>query len=254
MMFQRCLLVAALSLAAVCLPACGVDSDDSLPDDYGTGDGKGDIIGQDDLIPVAEDGSNIPQRYRSLLDAVGLIEFHVDGKRFHCTGTHIGDGVMLTAGHCFKDYGIGAETVGNVPLEPGTCVVHWGVRSSEGGYLDSDCTKLIGAKFDGDQFDGALVEVSPAPTPHVALAHARVGDGTRITIFSHPRGRALEWSQSCRVRQGAAAASFFHLCDTEPGSSGAAIIDHATLTIVGIHNAGLDDRNRASAIYEGLEF
>ena len=233
------------------------DDDLSFVDDDDTIDGatgKGDIIGQDDLIPVQEDGSNIPIRYRRVLDAIGLIEFRVNGKRFHCTGTHIGDGVMLTAGHCFKEFGVGVDTVSGLKLEKGTCVVHWGVRSYEGGYLDSDCTALLGAKFVVNGVDAAVVKVSPAPPASVALARTQVADASLVTIFSHPRGRPLEWSQTCRMRYGEQTAGFYHQCDTEPGSSGAAVLDQATLSIVGIHNAGLDTRNRATIMFNGFEF
>ena len=250
--------VALRTVFAMSLVGCTVDADDSrFVDDDDTRDGmtgKGDIIGQDDLIPVQEDGANIPSRYRHVLDAIGLIEFRVNGKRFHCTGTHIGDGVMLTAGHCFKEFGVSADTVLAQSLEKGSCIVHWGVRSIEGGYLESDCTVLLGAKFVVNGIDAAVVEVSPAPSARVELARTQVADGSRVTIFSHPRGRTLEWSQTCRLRYGELSSGFYHLCDTEPGSSGAAVLDYATLTIVGIHNAGLDTRNRATVMFNGFEF
>ena len=250
--------VTLLAIFTASLASCTFAEDDlSFVDDDDTIDGatgKGDIIGQDDLIPVLEDGSNIPTRYRRVLNAIGLVEFRVNGKRFHFTGTHIGDGLMLTAGHCFKAYGVGADTVTDVDLEKGSCVVHWGARAHDGGYLDSDCTALLGAKFVVNGVDTAVVKVWPVPAASVGLARAQVADASLVTIFSHPRGRPLEWSQTCRMRYGEQPFGFYHQCDTEPGSSGAAVLDQATLTIVGIHNAGLDTRNRATVMFNGFEF
>ena len=141
-----------------------------------------------------------------------------------------------------------------VHLEKGTCVVRWGVRSYDGGYLDSDCTKLLGATFVVGGIDVAMVQVWPAAAVRVELARTQVTDATKVTILSHPRGRPLEWSQTCRMRYGELSSGFYHQCDTEPGSSGAAILDYETLTIVGIHNAGLDTRNRATVMFNGFEF
>ena len=77
--------VTLFAIFTASLASCTINDDDlSFVDDDDTIDGatgKGDIIGQDDLIPVQEDGSNIPIRYRRVLDAIGLIEFRVNGKR-----------------------------------------------------------------------------------------------------------------------------------------------------------------------------
>ena len=52
------------------------------------------IIGDNDLIAVDSTGSNIPERYHNLLNAFGRMSMG-------CTATHIGNGYVLTAGHCF---------------------------------------------------------------------------------------------------------------------------------------------------------
>jgi V8-like Glu-specific endopeptidase len=49
------------------------------------------------------------------------------------------------------------------------------------------------------------------------------------------------WQQSAKGQN-----QFNHRCDTEPGSSGAAIISTSSLSIVGVHNGGGDGWNYAS--------
>ena len=65
------------------------------------------VIGRNNLVSVNSDGSNIPMKYRHLLSSFSSIEFteiYSNGDTnpsVGCTGTHIGRGYVLTAGHCF---------------------------------------------------------------------------------------------------------------------------------------------------------
>lgn len=188
------------------------------------------IIGENDLIAVAGDGSNIPFRYRKLIDAFGLMNMG-------CTATHIGRGYVLTAGHCFW--------AGDTPQIDQSCsdtTIQWGYRQDKAAYLTSQCERIIIAqRTDGADF--AIIKVSPIPEAFVLpdlTRHAATGD--TVTVFSHPDEEPLKWSQLCGVELShhpdVDVHSLAHRCDTNPGSSGATILNALTLKIVAIHDGG----------------
>ncbi len=203
----------------------------SQPDGEGTQTvSQGKIIGTNDLIPVIQDGANIPAKYRPLVDAFGEISMG-------CTATHVGNGLVLTAGHCFN---APATRTNNIPCAGTT--VDWGVRKDKPKYLTSSCQTVLAAEQSGTR-DYAIFRVSPVPPVKVTLDfNQRPPTGRKITIFGHPQIRPLEWSQLCSVQPasngGAGADQFTHQCDTEPGSSGSTILDDATLAVIGIHDGG----------------
>lgn len=200
------------------------------------------IIGTNDLVPVVNDGANLPESLRPLIDAFGMIDMG-------CTATHIGNGLVLTAGHCF-----------DAPATPATNVscaghtVRWGFRKDKASYLTSNCEVIVAEQLT-DNIDYAIFRVSPVPPVAVAVdLTRRVPDSTRITIFGHPQMRPLEWSQYCTVEPGSrgnwGTAQFSHQCDTEPGNSGSTIIDATTMKVVGIHDGGLVPWNYASYLFD----
>ncbi len=191
------------------------------------------IIGANDLIQVKEDASNIPFRYRSLVDAFGMLSMG-------CTATHIGRGIVLSAGHCFW---APPEAVEN--LSCADVSVAWGLRGQKTAYLVSKCEKIIMAQR-SHLGDFAIIQVSPVPPvaiPPDVQRRAIIGD--TLTLFSHPDAQPLFWSQLCGVERKLDPAlppnSIQHQCDTNPGSSGAAIINALSLKIVGIHDGGRVD-------------
>ena len=107
----------------------------------------------------------------------------------------------------------------------------------------SKCEKIVIAQWSG-QNDYAVVKVSPIPP--VAIApdmQRRAATGDTVTIFSHPDGRPLHWSRLCgieyQVHPELPQGSIQHQCDTNPGSSGATIINALTLKVIGIHDGGM---------------
>lgn len=193
------------------------------------------IIGINDLVPVTADAGNIPQSYRSLVNAFGLIDMG-------CTATHIGDGYVLTAGHCFW---AGPNLERNVDCTGTT--IQWGVREGATPYMTSQCEKIVAQQLNDDSGnDFAILKVSPVPTAKVGVdLRRRSWAGRRVTIFSHPNTLPLRWSKYCYVQPQSAynpilpAAAMQHKCDTDPGSSGATILDVFTKKVVGIHDGGV---------------
>jgi hypothetical protein len=195
------------------------------------------IIGSNDLISVARDGGNVPARYRSTLDGFGRLL--VGGAA--CTATHVGNGVVITAGHCFS---APSSRVNNQPC-PNT-TVQWGYR---GGSITSTstCTSVL-AMQTGGGLDYAIFKVSPVPAVTIGVAlDTPPTNGQGLTIFSHPGARPLEWSQTCSVRS-TDATELTYQCDTQGGSSGASVLRDDTLQVVGIHWGGGGDANAATKL------
>jgi hypothetical protein len=194
------------------------------------------IVGENDLVPVLSDGANVPDKYRPLLDAFGLISVG-------CTATHIGDGLMLTAGHCLLERTPGttvpSERMNDVPCAE--VAVTWGVRVDTPGYLTSKCDVVLALQWTKDR-DYAIARVSPVPRAKVDVHFAaRPENDTGLTMFSHPRRRPLEWSKTCPLKSGPLALAFgidkfLHQCDAERGSSGAPLLDDTSLDVIGIMN------------------
>ena len=188
------------------------------------------IIGTNDFVIVKKDGANLPEKYRAMVDAFGVISMG-------CTATHIGNGVAISAGHCF---GAPSTRKNNVPCA--NITVKWGVRADKPAYLTTDCTIILAEEQNGNR-DYAIFKVTGVPSETVGVDYsARPEVDTKLTIFSHPKRRPLEWSQVCPLRLaqkgGWGVDQFSHQCDTEPGSSGATVLDDTSLKVVGIHDGG----------------
>lgn len=199
------------------------------------------IIGDNDLVPVTDDGRNIPEAYRGVLDAFGRMSMG-------CTATHIGQGFVLSAGHCFN-----ASAAREDMVDCEGITVEWGVRRSAQPYLVSRCEMIL-AQATNDQVDYAIFKVSPAPRAKLEIAESPAAFGSDITIFGHPMSRTLEWSGVCQMltpdHGGWDSEAFSHQCDTEPGNSGSTVLDAHSLEIVGIHDGGILPYNYGTFIHQ----
>ena len=189
------------------------------------------IIGNNDLIAVDAEATNIPLKYKNIVDAFGIISMG-------CTATHIGGGYVLTAGHCF---GAGDALVRD--RDCANVTVDWGVREGKPAYLKSNCERVLFAQRNNLSNDFAIFKVSPVPPVAVGIDLTRRAlPGDSITIFSHPRMVPLRWSQLCTVETildpGLPQQALHHQCDTDPGSSGATILNANTKRVVAIHDGG----------------
>ncbi len=234
---------ASLIAAAFALNACGTESTDrsirridgpngpiTYVSSFVNPEQIEKIIGENELTPVINDGANIPEKYRPLINAFGKISMG-------CTATHIGNGLVISAGHCFE---APEKRINNKPCDRIT--VDWGYRKDKAPYLKSKCVTVLAAELNDDR-DYAIFKVDVAPTAKIELdLSARPKVGSTITIFGHPQLRPLEWSKTCSIEEsskgGWGVDQFSHQCDTEPGNSGSTIIDDTTLKIIGIHDGG----------------
>ncbi|MBG08886.1 MAG: hypothetical protein CME68_09020 [Halobacteriovoraceae bacterium] len=206
------------------------------------------IIRENNFIKVPEN----PDLYTNLLpsktlNAIGRMELG-------CTVTHIGGNYAITAGHCFSNpylredkasffvKDVSCNYLSGLPLSAYN--VSFGVRGNSLGNVKGNCERIIIAE-NGPQLDFAIIKLSKAPVEAIFLKEkSKAILGNKVTIYSHPSRRALEWSQDCylleRRRDGLNRIQYD--CDTEGGSSGAAVLDTETLDIVAIHTNGTPDR------------
>ncbi len=196
------------------------------------------IIGKNDLLQVPSSLSHDPR-----IQAIGKLQIG-------CTATHIGNGIAISAGHCFARGNFDGKR------EHLTCsdikhTIRWGVTYGSEGYLSSHCTEVIALELNSER-DYAIFRVSPVPATAmpVNLEPFKLNDD--ISIFSHPRMRPLEWSQWCKVEgfvERSLGNQFFYSCDTEGGSSGASVLDK-DYRVIGIHNYynGILGRNGATRL------
>jgi V8-like Glu-specific endopeptidase len=226
-----CLLSITVSIAGC---AAAEEAGEAPPENVGQVSQRK-VIGSNDFVQVLEGGANISPKYRPLIDAFGRISVG-------CTATHIGDGIVLTAGHCFS-----APSARSALARCSRTRVAWGLRADAPSYLTSTCTRVLAAETN-DVRDYAIFRVSPIPPVKVGVDFTtRPAIDSTITIFSYPQDRPLEWSQACPLRPASEGGwgrdQFTHRCDTEPGSSGATILSTRTLRVIGIHNGGTSASN-----------
>ena len=205
------------------------------------------IIRDNDLVKVPKNTDNhSPLLSSDFLNSIGRMEIG-------CTVTHIGDNLAITAGHCMAAsswYGDSTFSfVKNISCNaisgrPNSFYdVSFGVRGQSSGFLKGHCKKIVAAE-NNDFRDFAIIELDQAPVEKLALKLSNMAiEGNEVTIYSHPGKSPLEWSQDCILldKRSDKLNRIQYDCDTEGGSSGAAVLDKATLDIVAIHTNGTPD-------------
>lgn len=220
------------------------------------------IIGDNDLVVVNKEATNVPFKFKNVINAFGVIKYQDTDSAgnpsetyYGCTATHIGRGYVLTAGHCVGansqlkvgqgcSFSVTDPFFGN--YNSSITAIEWGYRQGVEPYMKSTCQEVVVALTNNEGFDFAILKVSPSPDEFIAPDTSRraiIGDS--VTIFSHPNGEVLQWSRTCgveRVLHPEIPGSYVqHKCDTNPGSSGATIINMVSMKVVGIHDGGLND-------------
>jgi hypothetical protein len=197
------------------------------------------IIGDKDFVSVDADGSNLPTALRGLLDGIGQLNTG-------CTAAHIGNGLVLTAGHCIS---VSPRSSSNSCHLLG---VVWGNRGDHPNLRVSKCKTILLRTYTGTG-DYALLKVSDPPPVALSLDFEVPEKPRRITMLSFPRMRPMEWSGHCDQIEvpepSLRTQKFFHSCDSEAGSSGAPLIDPESAKVIGIHAGSSDDFNYAFFIH-----
>lgn len=179
---------------------------------------------------------NETQRRKWRSDSVGRLDVVLsNGCLQTCTATLLPDNTIVTARHCFR-------------LNPGLQAVDAQIIFGHLSSLDTDAdvTKAnvdLGTietyTLDGYTYDVATAKLVTPPNtslPQPAfLSRAPIEVGESAYNISHPNGRPQMIARSACMVLEISDREFRHRCDTQAGSSGSAIFDEETRTIVGIH-------------------
>lgn len=200
------------------------------------------IHGPDDMITVNGLALNIPRKFKPVIDSIGRMSMG-------CTGTHIGSNVVVSAGHCFN----APETLTeNVPCADTT--IEFGLRGDRDASIVARCTRILAMQVNDQQgLDYVFFMVDRAPRTFVNLDFTRPRLAMPLTMFSHPFGLPLRWSPRCVLVNAhppvASRLHMHHRCDTNPGSSGAAVLNSENLSIMAIHDGGNNTYNYGTYIW-----
>lgn len=207
------------------------------------------IIGTNDLVLVKSDFSNIPIQFQKSIGAIGKLSSG-------CTVTHIGQGFVITAGHCFWQTFFDEKLKLNEKCSDET--IQWAWTEGAVNSKTSTCLEIVAAqRSESENLDFAIMKVSNAPSAKIDIDwRKKLRAGASITIFSYPEDARLSWSKYCRTKAVSKNSVFpglmHHSCDTLTGSSGAAVLDTVTGKIAGIHKSGdgetLEDGTTTQAV------
>jgi V8-like Glu-specific endopeptidase len=201
------------------------------------------VFGADDFETVQIDGKDLPIKYRSLPAATGYLSSG-------CTVTHIGHGLILTAGHCLTPDEL-------FPDDPEQCLpgltVTFGILKDRTLGPAASCVKNLYSEININR-DIALLKVDRFPSVFVEVElDNKPPVNTQLTVFSHPEGKSLQWSKFCNLIEVdfcMSSDTFGFTCDSLPGSSGALVLSDASSKpkAVGIlmGSRGENDMNCAS--------
>jgi len=175
------------------------------------------IFGETDFVMVKSDGSNIPEKYRSLIYATGYLDSG-------CTVSHIGNGLVLTAAHCLTPDEI-------FPDNPDLCLkgrsIQFGIFKDGIKGPKATCIKRLYAEVNITR-DVALLHADKFPIEKIEVELDKVpSPDTQLTLFGHPLGKPLQWSKECKlikVKYCSSQDTFGFMCDSLPGSSGSLLI------------------------------
>lgn len=186
------------------------------------------IIGTNSQSPVA--GNADWQSWAHLFPATGLMT----GK---CTAFHLGDGLAVSAGHCFP----AAHPDSDLIQECANRSIRWGFLDGTEAVAASRCIAVLDRVWDEDQADApdyALFRVDPPPPARIPVAPVpKEADPGRLFVLGYPDGHPLAASGPC-AGSAEGGMHFRHGCDTRPGNSGSPVIDADSGAVVGIHNGG----------------
>ena len=207
------------------------------------------IIGENDLVLVKSDFSNIPAQFKNSMGAIGKLSSG-------CTVTHIGQGFVITAGHCFWQTFFDEKLKLNEKCSDET--IQWAWTEGTVSPNTSTCLEIVAAqRSETENFDFAIIKVSNPPSAKIDIDwKKKLRAGALVTIFSYPEEAPLSWSKYCRTRavntKSLFPALMHHVCDTLAGSSGAAVLDTVTGKIIALHKSGdgetMEDGTKTPAV------
>jgi Trypsin len=194
------------------------------------------ICGTNHMVPMATQSDSMKQ----MGTPIGIYEATIDGGVGHCTGTLITKDLFLTARHCAancEDIKVTFGFLREDRSESFGCreIIEKGDESNENDYFIFRLEGNPGVKW-------GWYDVSAKP----------VEPKTPLLIIHHPKATPMKVSQKACVLVNEQNNMLNHRCDTEPGSSGSAILlpnyeKPEETRVVGVHTLGGCDSSEESS-------
>lgn len=199
------------------------------------------VIGGDDRQTLSNSGSH---EYSRPLKFLGRMDSD-------CSLIAVSSTIAVTAAHC-----VISATGGNFGSNL-DCRSHsarwWGTNPGAG---ETPCKQILRFRWD-DTADFAVLEMNEANFAGSPPPMGNIREGSDLFLLEVIDSGRSQVS-SCRMlgNLGNSPERFRHDCDTNPGSSGSAIFDRATGSLVGIHNGAATENwnigTRIGAAFPGL--
>lgn len=185
------------------------------------------ICGANDMVPMFQQSADM----KEMGTPIGIYEALIDGGTGYCTGTLITKDLFLTAEHCAaqcEDIKVSFGYLKDGRQENFKCkeIVEKGDGNYENDYFIIRLEGNPGVKW-------GWYNVSAEPLPN----------HSQLLIIHHPQGTPMKVSQTnCSLTE-EDSGFLRHSCDTQPGSSGSAILlpnyqKPEETRIVGVHTLG----------------
>ena len=165
-----------------------------------------------------------------------------------CSGSLVGDDIVMTAGHCVK---FGANTRIGFKCEDFKAVFGFAVANSGGSAPEKiaegevyACKSVIKHCFTPADGDYALIKLDRKVAGHKALAVNRgagLKKGDAVFVIGHPSGLPLKVAAGATVRDASKAAYYVTDLDTFEGNSGSPVFNAKTNAVDGILVRGDND-------------
>lgn len=185
------------------------------------------LCGKDDMTPMLDFDS----AFQEMGTPIGIYEAKVDGSTGYCTGTLITKDLFLTAEHCASKCADIKVTFGFLKEsrdESFSCkeIIEQGDSNYENDYFIIRLEGNPGVKW-------GWYDVSAQP----------VSKGSELLMIHHPKATPMKVSKTNCFLKTEEGNFLTHRCDTQPGSSGAAILlpnyeNPEASKIVGVHTLG----------------
>lgn len=193
------------------------------------------ITPPDNRVSIQSQSSNVREWGRAVARLRVLGQEH----GYYCTAFLVAPDLLMTNYHC-------APSADELP----SALVDFDYDSANAAPLTVRLKELIVLS---KELDLALYRLAETPGQRrpLVLATTRPKNNQALLVIQHPAGEVKQVSLiDCRVNAPQVAGAsrkltdFGHLCDTLGGSSGSAVIDPRTGSVVGLHHLGFEPKSQ----------
>lgn len=193
------------------------------------------ICGTDDMTPIL----NASEQLQTMGTPVGIFEASDEMGNSYCSGTFISKDLFLTAGHC-------SATCKDIKVTF--------------GYLEENrqesfhCSEIVEEANSSNDEDYMIIKLEGNPGVNwgwYGVSAKPVEPKSELLIIHHPKATPMKVSQKDCILVKEESNFLMHRCDTQPGTSGSAILlpnynNPEETRIVGVHTLGGCDETDTS--------